>query len=1313
MEISSEEAAPATSGGTRTALQTPAIAAAAASAEPEVEDGIRLICAPDEPQPRPSPAQQFAQALEDAAKMATQVGLDTVSKAMRNDEARCIEAAKRATQPLRQDDRQLLQYPRGAKACEAVAAALETTLNDALCTIEHRADTLEPATADAFMQQLILAAEAHKVPTRHSKRQFRNRAFKRLIEEREKFEQLKNACGSSPTDTQCQNAAVAALKVWRAHHRWRDFGLDSHQQVVEALTKVHSQLEKQISQRAEKLKDRLEQRRVAFARSSYHRNPSREKARLLDGEARTAPVLSAATCESQFRSDYQRPADPTMTLLETATQALAAALLKDGRAHEDALTEASLLLGITATVGTTQQEEPQRVSIKDVQAIVTRLDSRKGCRGDFPNTLLKALAARDRLANAVAYVLSTWLEHGIPEGYNHFVTTLVRKPDRPEGQPNSWRKISQPRIWANLFQRIVLGRLSPWLEDLLPPEMMGFRKYSDGCTHLVTKMRLWMLGAGEPEDSRSQRQDRRAPRHHHVLVTDMRSAFDCMERERLLQALRRWGVHATLQRAVASIMTTGHTEVVAADGLSPPIPLDGFAVQGSALTPLLFNCYLAETVLYMRTIGNSFARTPAGGPSDFVMGLYADDCIVGMRDEAGLEVVLKTMHACLKHLNIALNSDKSYFVSTSDNSMRVRLAAGVEITSRKLTEPLTYLGTPLLVCGDRDGMRWPELQSRADQMEVKRLFSREVSAIGATPWSVLQKLDAVKTRLYAKLVYLFRVCWLPPAFLKKLDSSLRTSLKEWLLYKNLGTACIQARLGAGGLQLRSLEDLYASVTATCIPSLAHSKDLFLRDWFRTTLERYATTLQERRGRSLSTASQPDEPSQDEQEPDNTEELANRIGETEAAEQLNELRGRNPTVGNEVDEERDWDEDPLPADSHPLSSVAEASEAGEMRRTVPRPIRKQQFPQPSTPSQACVLDVVPEQMEGTRYNNKRPYEAKLLAGLRQYSKSGFGFDSSFEFNQTQKAISARLKDQFFNTADFDFGCMAQGQAAAVCSSSPANTCLQNNYSRLRDYQVIDGLKARTFGLQCGSIRDRNKSGSIYCPHCHPTLRTESQGHLLGGCPATRATAILRHNKVVDLLHKDLRSCLKDSEVVQSALSISSQSLVISDLITEYMTEARQTRADGTLETQLRALKHFAPDIIIIRKDESDNKWCFLLDVTICSCDDDLIAKRTEQKMQRYQPMADWLRRKLNAMSSTVVPIVLTSNGLATAGAQAGIELVLPRQTTEPYRRKTACWILKHALEQVVIPYINTLARMSQTRSTSGSTTATRGTQQRHT
>ena len=101
--------------------------------------------------------------------------------------------------------------------------------------------------------------------------------------------------------------------------------------------------------------------------------------------------------------------------------------------------------------------------------------------------------------NFLLYIFNlSWSTHTFPSAWKQSTIIPIRKPGKPSNSPSSYRPISLTSCTSKLFERMVLGRLTYFLEqqDILSPVQAGFRpgrSTVDQVLLLVQSLPLWIL----------------------------------------------------------------------------------------------------------------------------------------------------------------------------------------------------------------------------------------------------------------------------------------------------------------------------------------------------------------------------------------------------------------------------------------------------------------------------------------------------------------------------------------------------------------------------------------------------------------------------------------------------------------------------------------------------------------------------------------------------------------------------------------------------------------------------------------------------
>jgi len=131
----------------------------------------------------------------------------------------------------------------------------------------------------------------------------------------------------------------------------------------------------------------------------------------------------------------------------------------------------------------------------------------------------------------------------------------------------------------------------------------------------------------------------------YVVDADLKSYFDTIPHERLLQCIREKVADGRLLKLIESFLKAGIL-----DGLHEWTPTQG-APQGAVLSPLLSNIYLDPLDHLMASRGVEMVR-------------YADDFIILCRSKAEAEEALEQVRAWVEANGLTLHPDKTRIVAT-------------------------------------------------------------------------------------------------------------------------------------------------------------------------------------------------------------------------------------------------------------------------------------------------------------------------------------------------------------------------------------------------------------------------------------------------------------------------------------------------------------------------------------------------------------------------------------------------------------------------------------------------------------------------
>ena len=156
------------------------------------------------------------------------------------------------------------------------------------------------------------------------------------------------------------------------------------------------------------------------------------------------------------------------------------------------------------------------------------------------------------------------------------------KPGKPKGQGSSYRPISLLCPASKVLERLVVPFVSPYIP--LADTQHGFRAGRSTTTALLPLS--YQIARGFNDD--------RPPRRTVVMAVDFSKAFDRVDHNALLRILQECGMEANTVRWLRTYLR-GRTASCTYNGtMSATVKIHQGVPQGSVLSPMLFNAYVAS-----------------------------------------------------------------------------------------------------------------------------------------------------------------------------------------------------------------------------------------------------------------------------------------------------------------------------------------------------------------------------------------------------------------------------------------------------------------------------------------------------------------------------------------------------------------------------------------------------------------------------------------------------------------------------------------------------------------------------------------------
>ncbi|XP_067411321.1 uncharacterized protein [Emydura macquarii macquarii] len=167
---------------------------------------------------------------------------------------------------------------------------------------------------------------------------------------------------------------------------------------------------------------------------------------------------------------------------------------------------------------------------------------------------------------------TVWTEACVPEDWTKGVIIKIPKKDTLS-DCNNWRGITLLSIPSKILAKVIIGRLSTAVNETLRKEQAGFRK-GRSCTEQIFALRNIIEQSAEWQ------------RQLHVNFIDFEKAFDSVDRDRLWQILRAYGIPHHMVELIRSFYKNYSCCVGRSDIW---FEVKTGVHQGCVMSPLLFN----------------------------------------------------------------------------------------------------------------------------------------------------------------------------------------------------------------------------------------------------------------------------------------------------------------------------------------------------------------------------------------------------------------------------------------------------------------------------------------------------------------------------------------------------------------------------------------------------------------------------------------------------------------------------------------------------------------------------------------------------
>ena len=182
----------------------------------------------------------------------------------------------------------------------------------------------------------------------------------------------------------------------------------------------------------------------------------------------------------------------------------------------------------------------------------------------------------DKGITALKDICNNVLNTGVsPKQWNtSIIIPVPKKGNRTE--MNNYRGIALMSIAAKTFNRMILNRIYEPINQILRPNQAGFRR-GLSCAHPINTLKRIMQGANTKQLPLI------------TIFVDLKKAFDSIDRQKMWQILRSYGVPLKIVNAIKSIYQNSECKIKIGNQYSQNFYVKTGVLQGDTLSPFLFN----------------------------------------------------------------------------------------------------------------------------------------------------------------------------------------------------------------------------------------------------------------------------------------------------------------------------------------------------------------------------------------------------------------------------------------------------------------------------------------------------------------------------------------------------------------------------------------------------------------------------------------------------------------------------------------------------------------------------------------------------
>jgi len=410
----------------------------------------------------------------------------------------------------------------------------------------------------------------------------------------------------------------------------------------------------------------------------------------------------------------------------------------------------------------------------------------------------------EELRSAMNQILE---DHKIPEDWKQSMVYMIHKKD-DTNDPDKYRGITLAATAYKIMAKILTKRImQATMKTQLIHEAQGVAKTGQAVYNEARTLHNIIEDANQNK------------REIHVCYVDLTKVYDMIEHTALREVLTQTGLDENLIALIMDMNTENSTVINTDFGNTDPVQIQRGIRQGCPLSPLLFCLYIEPLLRWIWDQHNGY-RMSQEPEVKIPMLAYMDDLVILTETREEMAQILGKLGQYTREYGIQV-SDKSTYTYKEDttnrhqrqNKQQQQEPPEIQGQRIKMIEPqeaYKYLGYWTNLIGT-----WEKHKQEAEEKHNKTC--NMITTFGADP-RILQKV--VNVAINTPLEYGFHSVPYKKAELQRLEVKNKQLVKRiWQVSKQCPTSMVFGPREIGGMEIRSLRDLYTEILITDLMEL--------------------------------------------------------------------------------------------------------------------------------------------------------------------------------------------------------------------------------------------------------------------------------------------------------------------------------------------------------------------------------------------------------------------------------------------------------------------------------------------------------------